>query len=239
MGPTGIVTEELVDEPPELLLVPEVLTDEDLLDDDVTFRSPAVFTPQEGRAKARMYLLAGRLDEAVSAYTDLAARMAENGAANGAKLAMVGRVTGEFCLGDLGTLADELVFFYREISVAALDAAVLALVARGRVTEARALWPDRKPIERAYFWVPFTVLRVNAAVAMGDLDEVRARAAELERYSGSIAGLGVDGLMVGPVDDALAAAAEALDRPDDARRYRKAAETLRARLAAEARSFID
>ena len=31
---------------------------DDLLDDDVTFRSPAVFTPQEGRAKARMYLLA-------------------------------------------------------------------------------------------------------------------------------------------------------------------------------------
>ena len=192
-----------------------------------------------GLFQARMYLLAGRLDEAVSAYTDLAARMAENGAANGAKLAMVGRVTGEFCLGDLGTLADELVFFYREISVAALDAAVLALFARGREAEARALWPDRKPIERAYFWVPFTVLRVNAAVAMGDLDEVRARATELERYSGSIAGLGVDGLMVGPVDDALAAAAEALDRPDDARRYRKAAETLRARLAAEARSFID
>lgn len=192
-----------------------------------------------GLFQARMYLLAGRLEEAVSAYTDLAARMAENGAANGAKLAMVGRVTGEFCLGDLGTLADELVFFYREISVAALDAAVLALVARGREAEARALWPDRKPIERAYFWVPFTVLRVNAAVAMGDLDEVRARAAELERYSGSIAGLGVDGLMVGPVDDALAAAADALGRPDDARAYRKAADALRARLAAEALSFID
>ncbi|KAB7761012.1 BTAD domain-containing putative transcriptional regulator [Mycolicibacterium mucogenicum] len=192
-----------------------------------------------GLFQARMYLLAGRLEEAVRAYTDLAARMAENGAANGAKLAMVGRVTGEFCLGDLGTLADELVFFYREISVAALDAAVLALVARGREAEARALWPDRKPIERAYFWVPFTVLRVNAAAAMGDLDEVRARAAELERYSGGIAGLGVDGLMVGPVDDALAAAAEALGRPDDARAYRKAAEALRARLAAEALSFID
>lgn len=192
-----------------------------------------------GLFRARMYLLAGRLDEAVSAYTDLAARMAENGAANGAKLAMVGRTTGEFCLGDLGTLADELLFFYREISVAALDAAVLALFARGREAEARELWPDRKPIERAYFWVPFTVLRVNAAVAMGDLDEVRARSAELARYSGSIAGLGVDGLMVGPVDDALAAAADVLDRPDEARDYRKAAETLRDRLAAEARSFID
>lgn len=192
-----------------------------------------------GLFQARMYLLAGRLEEAVSAYTDLAARMAENGAANGAKLAMVGRVTGEFCLGDLGLLADELVFFYREISVAALDAAVLALIARGRDAEARELWRDRKPIERAYFWVPFTVLRVNAAVALGDADEARARAAELEPYSGLIAGLGVDGLMVGPVDDALAAAADLLDRPDDARRYRKAAETLRARLAADARGFID
>mgnify|MGYP002135091150 FL=1 len=192
-----------------------------------------------GLFRARMYLLAGRLDEAVSAYTDLAARMAENGAANGAKLAMVGRVTGEFCLGDLGLLADELVFFYREISVAALDAAVLALMARGREVEARELWKGRQPIERAYFWVPFTVLRVNAAVVIGDVDEVRARSAELARYSGHIAGLGVDGLMVGPVDDALAAAAEALGRPDQARDYRGAAAALRTRLAAEARTFID
>ncbi len=31
---------------------------DELLADDVTFRSPAVFTPQEGRAKTRAYLLA-------------------------------------------------------------------------------------------------------------------------------------------------------------------------------------
>lgn len=192
-----------------------------------------------GLFRARMHLLAGRLDDAVSAYTDLAARMVENGAANGAKLAMVGRVTGEFCLGDLGLLADELVFFYKEVSVAALDAAVLALIARGRETEARELWRDRRPIERAYFWLPFTVLRVNAAVALGDLDEARDRAADLGSYSGRIAGLGVDGLMVGPVDEALAAAADALGRPDEARGYREAASTLRDRLAAEARGFID
>ncbi|MFV8048620.1 BTAD domain-containing putative transcriptional regulator [Mycobacterium sp. 48b] len=192
-----------------------------------------------GLFRARMYLLAGRLDAAVSAYTDLAARMVENGAANGAKLAMVGRVTGEFCLGDLGLLADELVFFYREVSVAALDAAVLALIARGRDAEARELWRDRRPIERAYFWLPFTVLRVNAAVALGDLEEARARAADLGTYSGRIAGLGVDGLMVGPVDDALAAAADALGRPDQAHGYREAASELRDRLAAEAQIFID
>ncbi|WP_260508848.1 AfsR/SARP family transcriptional regulator [Mycolicibacterium farcinogenes] len=192
-----------------------------------------------GLFRARMHLLAGRLDDAVSAYTDLAARMVENGAANGAKLAMVGRVTGEFCLGDLGLLADELVFFYREVSVAALDAAVLALIARGREEQARELWQARQPIERAYFWLPFTVLRVNAAVALGDLDEARARAADLEAYSGRIAGLGVDGLMVGPVDEALAAAADALGRPDVARGYREAAAALRDRLAAEALAFID
>ncbi|OBF30033.1 AfsR/SARP family transcriptional regulator [Mycobacterium sp. ACS4331] len=188
---------------------------------------------------ARMHLLVGRLDEAVRAYTDLAARMVENGAANGAKLAMVGRVTGEFCLGDLGVLADELVFFYREVSVAALDAAVLALMAAGREAEARALWPDRQPIERAYFWLPFTVLRVNAAVALGDRDEARARAEDLRPYSGRIAGLGVDGLIVGPVDDALAAAEDALGRPEDARRHREAAAALRERLAVEARRFTD
>ncbi|MCF6389638.1 AAA family ATPase [Mycobacterium sp. MBM] len=192
-----------------------------------------------GLFQARMYLLAGRLEQAVHAYTDLAARMVESGAANGAKLAMVGRVTGEFCLGDLGRLADELVYFYQEVSVAALDAAVLALVARGRDAQARELWQHRQPIERAYFWLPFTVLRVNAAVALGDLEEAEARASELVPYSGRIAGLGVDGLMVGPVDDALAVAAEALGRPDQARAYRAAAAQLRDRLAAQARDFID
>ncbi|WP_264077702.1 BTAD domain-containing putative transcriptional regulator [Mycolicibacterium houstonense] len=192
-----------------------------------------------GLFRARMHLLAGRLDEAVSSYTDLAERMVENGAANGAKLAMVGRVTGEFCLGDLGLLADELLFFYREVSVAALDAAVLALIARGREEEARRLWQERQPIERAYFWLPFTVLRVNAAVALGDLEEVRARSAELVPYSGRIAGLGVDGLMVGPVDDALAAAADALGLPQEAQGHRKAAATLRDELAHVARRLID
>ncbi|ANE78727.1 transcriptional regulator [Mycobacterium adipatum] len=192
-----------------------------------------------GLFQARMYLLAGRLDEAVRSYTDLAARMVESGAANGAKLAMVGRVTGEFCLGDLGLLADELLYFYREVSVAALDAAVLALVARDREAQARELWRHRHPIERAYFWLPFTVLRVHAAVALGDTEEADARAAELVPYSGRIAGLGVDGLMVGPVDDALAVAADALGRPDQARAYRAAAAALRDRLAAQARSFID
>ncbi|HTM84216.1 MAG TPA: BTAD domain-containing putative transcriptional regulator, partial [Mycobacterium sp.] len=104
---------------------------------------------------ARMYLLAGRFDDAVRSYTEMAGRMVEHGAANGAKLAVVGRVTGEFCRGDLGPLADELLFFYREVSVAALDAAVLALIARGREAEARQLWQNRQPIERAYFWLPF------------------------------------------------------------------------------------
>ncbi|WP_155920893.1 MULTISPECIES: hypothetical protein [unclassified Mycolicibacterium] len=45
--------------------------------------------------------------------------------------------------------------------------------------------------------------------------------------------------MVGPVDEALAAAADALSRPDQARGYREAASALRDRLAAEARRFID
>lgn len=192
-----------------------------------------------GLFEARMHLLTGNLDEAVSAYTDLAVRMVENGAANGAKLAMVGRVTGEFCLGDLGTLADELMFFYQEVSVAALDATVLALMARGREAEARELWQNRAPIERAYFWLPFTVLRVNAAAALGDLEEASARATDLAPYSGRIAGLGVDGLMVGPVDEALAVAAEALGRPDEARHRRAVAAALRLRLAGEARRFID
>ena len=53
---------------------------DDLLDDDVTFRSPAVFTPQEGRAKARMYLLAGRLESqggAVLIASDMTAEEAD------------------------------------------------------------------------------------------------------------------------------------------------------------------
>ncbi|WP_162563918.1 hypothetical protein [Mycolicibacterium boenickei] len=45
--------------------------------------------------------------------------------------------------------------------------------------------------------------------------------------------------MVGPVDEALAAAADALGRPDEARGYREAAATLRDRLAEQATAFID
>ena len=87
---------------------------------------------------------------------------------------------------------------------------------------------------------------MNAAVAKTDAPAaarspapLRALGPFLRPYSGRIAGLGVDGLMMGPVDEALAVAADALGRPEQAGGYRAAAAKLRDRLAAEARGFID
>ena len=59
------------------------------------------------------------------------------------------------------------------------------------------------------------------------------------KEAGQIAGLGVDGLMLGPVDEALAVAADALGRPEQARAYREAAAALSERLANEALAYID
>lgn len=187
---------------------------------------------------AQLTVMAGRLEEGEKRYLAGAARLAEHGAANGAHLAVIGRISAGLARGDLGPLADELLFIHEHVSTTVCEAAVLALLAAGRTAEAERIWAARRPVERSYYWLAMTTLRAHAAATLGDVAEARCCAEQLAPYSGRMAGLDNGSLLAGPVDAALAAVADLLGENARAQALRAAADTLRVRLAADAARLI-
>jgi hypothetical protein len=188
---------------------------------------------------AQLTVLAGRTDEGERRYAAAARELAEQGTANGAQMALVGRFTAGLARGDLASLADDLLAVHTYVSTSIADAVVLALLSANRQDDARRIWATREPVERSYYWLAMTTLRAHAAVALGDLDAAQRCTEELQPYSGRIAGLDNGSLLAGPVDDALAAIADVRGRTDDAQRYRAAAAALRSELATEAARIVD
>lgn len=187
---------------------------------------------------AQLTVLAGRPDEGERRYATAAGRLFEQGAANGALMALVGRITAGFARGDLGPLADELLVVHDTVSTTIADVAVLALLAAGRTDEAGRIWRRRRPVERSYYWLAMLTFRAHAAAALGDVDAGKDCVAQLLPYSGRMAGLDNGSLLAGPVDDALAAVAELDGRVGEAERYRADATALRNRLASDAARLI-
>lgn len=174
-----------------------------------------------------LLVLAGRPAEGQARYEAVAAQLAEAGAMNGGLMAMIGRFAAGFSRGDLsGSLAD-LEWLHAAMPGALTDAVVLALLDAGRADEARAAWAVRRPIARDYYWLATTTLRAHSAAGLGELDVARAAYAELLPWAGRVAGLDSGTLVVGPVDDALAAVAEAVGDAPAAAAHRRGAETLR------------
>ncbi|MBJ7387325.1 MAG: transcriptional regulator, partial [Mycolicibacterium sp.] len=110
---------------------------------------------------------------------------------------------------------------------------VLALMAAGRVDEARSRWATRTPVRRNYYWLARMALYARAAVAVGDLDECAKAYVQLAPWAGRVAGIDSGSVAFGIVDDALALLADALGRASDAECHRDDAEAVRARLAAD------
>ncbi|MGW0157888.1 BTAD domain-containing putative transcriptional regulator [Mycobacterium sp. NPDC003323] len=187
---------------------------------------------------AQLTVLAGRPDDGEQRYLAAAAQLAEYGVANGALVALVGRVSAALVRGDLAAMADDLVAVHHTVSRTIADGAALALQQCGRTAEAQDIWSQRSPIERSYYFVAMSTMRVHAAIALGDLDEARRVAAELRPYTGRMAGLDNGTLLTGPVDAALAAVAEADGDVAQAATYRAAAAELGSRLGVAAQALI-
>ncbi len=188
---------------------------------------------------AQLTVLAGRPDEGERRYAAAARQLAEQGTANGAQIGLVGRFTAALARGDLAPLADDLLAVHMYVSTSIADGAVLALMHAGREDEARGIWARREPVERSYYWLAMTTLRAHAAVVLNDAAAATQCAAELQPYSGRMAGLDNGSLLAGPVDDALAAVANLVGDRGAAARYRAAATALKERLAVEAARLID
>jgi hypothetical protein len=142
---------------------------------------------------------------------------------NGGLMAVVGRLSVGFTSGDLSVVHADAAQLHAAMPGALADAVVLGLLDAGRLEQAHAAWAARRPVPRNYFWLVMTTLRALAAVRLGDLDAARAAAHELRPWAGRVAGLDSGTLVAGPVDDALAAVAEALGDPAAAAHRRAAA----------------
>ncbi|MGY1690342.1 BTAD domain-containing putative transcriptional regulator [Geodermatophilus sp. SYSU D01105] len=180
-----------------------------------------------------LLVLAGRYDEGQARYEQVAAHLVETGQVNGALMALVGRFSAGFARGSCAPLADELAWLHAALPGALTDAVVLGLLDAGREDDARAAWAARRTISRDYYWLATTTLRAHAAARLGDLAAARQARDELLPWAGRIAGLDSGTLVVGPVDDALAAVADVLGDAAAAAVARRGAERVRAELAAQ------
>ena len=151
---------------------------------------------------------------------------------NGAMLAPIGRFTAGFAAGDLSGALPDMERLAVALPGVLSEAVALTLLQAGRAEQAREAWAARRPVQRDYFWLVTTTLRAHAAVRLGDLDVARACARELRPWAGRVAGLESGTLVVGPVDDALAAVAEAVGDPE-AQAHREGAAALRRDLRAQ------
>jgi hypothetical protein len=79
------------------------------------------------------------------------------------------------------------------------DIVVRALVAEGRVDEARAYWrPDQEP-NRDYYWLLWQGLRGESAIALGDRAVAEGCYRTLLPWDGELAGMHSGSITLGPV----------------------------------------
>lgn len=180
-----------------------------------------------------LLVLAGRVAEGRERYEQHAARLAETGQMNGGMLAVIGRFVAGFATGDLSGSVADFDWMRTAMPGALGDAVALTFLDVGREDDARSAWATRRPVPRDYFWLATTTLRAHAAARLGDVAVAERARADLLPWAGRIAGLDNGTLVLGPVDDALAAVADVLGDPAAAERHRRDAAEVRRRLAVE------
>lgn len=178
-----------------------------------------------------LLVLAGRVDEGLARYEQIAQRLAETGQTNGGLMAMIGRFVAGFARGDLTPSVPDFEWLDSVMPGALGDAVALTFLDAGREDDARRVWAARRPIARDYYWLVTTTLRAHAAVRLGDVGTAVAARDALLPWAGRIAGLDSGTLVLGPVDDALAEVAELTGDAEAADRNRQGAAATRRHLA--------
>ncbi|GAA2890035.1 hypothetical protein GCM10010472_55660 [Pseudonocardia halophobica] len=163
-------------------------------------------------------VVAGDFARAEQGYATVQAAMESVGAINADTLGLFGLFGVRHAQGRLAELAPAFAALQARIPIAITDPTARALVAAGRVDEARALWrPDLHP-PRTYYWLLFMGLRAEVAVALGDREAAAACLAELGPWADQLAGLGSGTVTLGPVAQHLGELGGVLGRPVDERR---------------------
>jgi DNA-binding SARP family transcriptional activator len=101
----------------------------------------------------------------------------------------------------------------------AADPFVLALIAAGRMDEAREVWQPEVKLRADYLWFHVTVFRAECAIALGDVAAMQATYDALLPFQVALAGASGGSSTLGPVATVLGDLAVGLDRRDDAERH--------------------
>ncbi|MCF7551709.1 AfsR/SARP family transcriptional regulator [Pseudonocardia sp. WMMC193] len=167
-------------------------------------------------------LVAGDIAGAEAGYAAVQAALTAAGAVNAEVMGTFTRFGVRHVAGALADIAEE----YLAVEVVPdgmADPTARALLALGRVDEARAVWQrDRQP-PRSYYWQIFMALRAEVAIALDDREIAEETYRELLPFADEMAGLGSGTLTLGPVAHFLGELAQFLGGPAAEHRARAAA----------------
>ncbi|GLZ55055.1 BTAD domain-containing putative transcriptional regulator [Actinomycetospora sp. NBRC 106378] len=133
-------------------------------------------------------VLDGRYDEAERLYVGFGEAMGAQGLANASALTLAGLIGIRHAQGRLGELVAPLAAEYAARGDIVAEPYAAALVAAGRLDEARRVWRPDVPIRRDWWWVYWTVLRREVAAALGDAAVAETCRRDLEPWRGHLAG---------------------------------------------------
>nr|WP_062338379.1 BTAD domain-containing putative transcriptional regulator [Herbidospora sakaeratensis] len=144
----------------------------------------------------------GRFDEAEQAVVALAAQLAAIGDGNAVAFGLMARLAIGITRGDIGTLMDDYEAVWKDLDTVH-EIYSRALVAAGRIEEARARWqPGELPFPGVYQSLVLT-MRAQTAMALDHIEGCRQTYAQLTPLAGEMAGLASGSVTHGPVDHFL------------------------------------
>ncbi|MER6173721.1 BTAD domain-containing putative transcriptional regulator [Streptosporangium sp. NPDC001681] len=143
-------------------------------------------------------LVKGDFEGAERSYLAIGERMMAAGGAVAHIIGAIGRFVARLAGGVPQDMA-ELLTLYSFVPEGLADIVVRALVAEGRVDEARAYWrPDQEP-NRDYYWLLWQGLRGESAIALGDRAVAEGCYRTLLPWDGELAGMHSGSITLGPV----------------------------------------
>ncbi|XVQ89825.1 BTAD domain-containing putative transcriptional regulator [Microbispora siamensis] len=157
-------------------------------------------------------LVEGEFEQAEAAYTVLSDRMGEAGGQNDVVFGSLARFVVRLACGRAHESVAELAAAREAIPDEIDEFYVGALVAAGRLEEARSAWPDRRPTR----WVYHTInvaLRAGTAMALGDREVAEECYRLLLPFREEMAGLHTVAITLGPTGLVLGRLAEFLGDP--------------------------
>jgi len=147
-------------------------------------------------------LIKGDFEGAERSYLAIADRMMAAGGANAHIVGPIGRFAARLA-GGLPQDIPELLALYELVPEGVSDILVRALVAAGRVAEARTYWqPDQEP-RLDYYWLLWQGLRGENAIALGDRRAAEHSYEVLLPWDGEPAGMHSGSITLGPVAQIL------------------------------------